>query len=256
MGSKIVLCRLLFVLLLIMSVCLPVSAYSADATNLYNAGRDRTDSGKYTEAITAYNNAVALEPSYFEAWNGLADALNRNGQFNDALAASNRSLEINPNYIQGWINRGQILYNIGYWYEDSGHNMAAADTLYAEQLTAFEKAVVLDPGNAEAWFNKGYALAGMKRYNEAIAAFDQVKTIDPSYPNLQKNREIAVLLRDKAGTPLATTGSVSQPTVSKTTVPDTSAHLPAGTSPRPSPLNGGAGIIAILGAGFLILQRK
>ena len=129
------------------------------------------------------------------------------GQFNDALAASNRSLEIYPGYVNGWINRGQILYNIGYWYEDVAHDTATANALYAEQLTAFEKAISLDPDNAEAWFNKGYALAGMQRYDEAIAAFDQVRAIDPSYPNLQKNREIAVQLRDATGGSPVTTGS-------------------------------------------------
>ena len=251
-----ILARALIALLIITSLCIPVSAYSADASNLYNTGNDRMESENYTGAITAYNNAIFLEPSYFEAWNGLADALNRNGQFNDALAASNRSLEINPDYVQGWINRGQILYNIGYRYEDSAHNMAAADALYAEQLTAFEKAVALDPENAEAWFNKGYALAGMRMYDEAIAAFDQVKAIDPSYPNLQKNREIAVLLRDKAGTSHATTGTASQQAVSKTTVPYTPAQLPAGTTPRPSPANGLTGFIALLAAGFFVLQRR
>ena len=235
---------------------IPVSAYSADATTLYTTGHDRTASGNYAEAIAAYNKAVALEPSYFEAWNGLADALNRDGKFNEALAASNRSLELHPDYVPGWINRGQILYNIGYRYEDVDHNLPAADALYAEQLAAFEKAIALDPNSAEAWFNKGYALAGIKRYDEAIAAFDQVRVIDPSYPNLQKNREIAVLLRDKAGGSPVITGSVSQPAVSKTPVLVTPAQLPAGTSPRPSPLNGAAGLIAILGAGFLVLQRK
>ena len=210
----------LIALLIITSLCIPVAAYSADAIRQYDAGRDRTESEQYTEAMAAYNNAITLEPSYFEAWDGLADALNRNGQFNDALAASNRSLGINPDYVQGWINRGQILYNIGYWYEDTAHDMAAADALYAEQLTAFEKAVALDPGNAEAWFNKGYALAGMKRYDEAIAAFDQVRTIDPSYPNLEKNREIAVLLRNKAGASAITTRSDASRRLSKTTVPN------------------------------------
>jgi tetratricopeptide (TPR) repeat protein len=248
--------RALIVLFIITSLCIPVAAYSADATKLYNAGRDRTDAGNYTEAMAAYNNAIALEPSYFEAWDGLADALNRNEQFNDALAASNRSLQINPEYVQGWINRGQILYNIGYWYEDVAHDSWTADALYAEQLTAFEKAGALDPNSAEAWFNKGYALAGMKRYDEAIAAFDQVKAIDPSYPNLQKNREIAVLLRDKAGTSPATTGTVSQPAVSRTTVPYTPVQLPVRTSPKPSPLNGLTGVIALLVAGFFVLQRK
>jgi tetratricopeptide (TPR) repeat protein len=251
-----ILSRALVALFIIISLCIPVSAYSADATNLYNVGHNLTASRNYMEAIAAYKNAVALEPSFFEAWNGLADALNRDRQFNDALAASNRSLEINPDYVQGWINRGQILYNIGYRYEDAAHDMAAADTLYAEQLYAFEKAIALDPDSAEAWFNKGYALAGMQRYDEAIADFDKVKAIDPTYPNLQKNREIAVMLRDKAGASPVTTGSVSRSMTSTTTVPESPGQQPAATSPRPSPLNGAAGVIGILGAGFLLLQRK
>ena len=248
--------RALIALFIISSLCIPVFAYSADAVRQYDAAQDHTESERYTEAITAYNNATALEPSYFEAWDGLADALNRNGQFNEALAASNRSLEINQGYVQGWINRGQILYNIGYWYEDIAHNTAAADSLYAEQLTAFEKAIALEPGNAEAWFNKGYALAGMKRYDEAIAAFDQVGAIDPSYPNLEKNREIAVFLRNKAGAAGVTTGSTIRPAAFATTVPESPGQQPAATSPRPSPLNGAAGVLAILCVGFLVLLRK
>ena len=248
--------RALIALFIITALCLPVAAYSADAIRQYDAGRDRTESEQYTEAMAAYNNAIALEPSYFEAWDGLADALNRNGQFNEALAASNRSLGINPGYVQGWINRGQILYNIGYWYEDIAHNTAAADSLYAEQLTAFEKAVALDPGNAEAWFNKGYALAGMKRYDEAIAAFDQVRIIDPSYPNLEKNREIAILLRNNAGASAVTTGSTIRPTAFTTTVPEPPGQQPAATSSRPSPMNGAAGLLALLCAGFLVLLRR
>ena len=196
-----------------------------------------------TGAIAVYTRAVSLEPAYFEAWNGIADALNRDGQFNEALVASNRSLEIQPAYVNGWINRGQILYNIGYRYEDVAHDMVKADALYAEQLQAFEKAVSLEPDNAEAWFNKGYALAGMKRYDEAIAAFDRVKVIDPSYPNLQKNREIAVQLRDKAGTPLMTTGPSNQTMGITTITPSlpvpsgSSGQKPTGTSAQPTPLS-------------------
>ncbi len=255
MSMNLVTYRIVCTCLLILTISIPVSAYSADATNQYNTGLDRTESEQYTEAIAAYHNAIALEPSYFEAWDGLADALNRNGQFSEALAASNRSLAINPAYVPGWINHGQILYNIGYRTEDVDRNLPAAEALYAEQLAAFEKAVALDPTSAEAWFNKGYALAGMQRYTEAIAAFDQVKAIDPLYPNLQKNREIAALLRDKAGTPPVTTTSESLPMAPKTPVPNTLVHQPAATTPRPSPLHGLAAIIAISGAGVLVLHR-
>lgn len=179
----------------------PALAYSAEATALYNSGNDQTNSGNYTAANSSYSGAIALEPAYFEAWNGIADIFNRNGQFNEALAASNRSLAINPDYVDGWINRGLILYNIGYQYEDVKHDQAKADELYAEQLAAFEKATEIDPDSAEAWFNKGYALAGMHRFDEALAAFDRVQAIDPSYPKLAANRKNLIQLRD-ATTPV------------------------------------------------------
>jgi Flp pilus assembly protein TadD len=258
---KALTCSTLFTLFLLTVVMVPASAYSTDAVNLFNEGRNVTRSGNYTGAITIYARAVTLEPAYFEAWDGMADAFNRNGQFNEALAASNRSLDIRPTYVNGWINRGQILYNIGYQYEDVAHDMATADALYAEQLQAFEKAVSLEPDNAEAWFNKGYALAGMKRYDEAIAAFDRVQVISPSYPNLQKNREIAVQLRNKATTPLMTTDPSNQTTGSaiktpSSIPPETSAQRTTGTTAKPSPFPGELGVIAIISAAFVIMQRK
>jgi tetratricopeptide (TPR) repeat protein len=248
----------LFALFIITLVTIPAAAYSLDAVNLYNEGNNFTRSGNYSGAIAVYTRAVSLEPAYFEAWNGMADTLNRDGQFNEALVASNRSLEIQPAYVNGWINRGQILYNIGYRHEDVEHNMVKADALYAEQLQAFEKAVSLEPDNAEAWFNKGYALAGMKRYDEAIAAFDRVKVIDPSYPNLQKNREIAVQLRNQVVTPPVTTGQSGQ----MTTTPSLAVSLgktsqqPTDTPARPSPLTGETGIIALACVAFLLVKRK
>ena len=251
MNSKTVTGGALLALFILTFISIPVSAYSADATNLYNSGRNLMVSGNYTGAVALYHNAITLEPGYFEAWNGIADVLNRNGQFDEALAASNRSLEINPDYVNGWINRGQILYNIGYRYEDVAHDMVKADALYTEQLGAFEKAISLDPNNAEAWFNKGYALAGMKRYNEAIAAFDRVKVIDPSYPKLEKNREIAIQLRDNSVTPGITTITTSLPVPS-----GSSGQKPTGTSAQPTPLSSVTGAIAIICAGFLVLQRK
>jgi protein O-GlcNAc transferase len=186
---------LVFFLLLLVSV-VPVSAYSSEAVAWYTQGNALLQSQNYTQAVSAYDQAIALEPRYFEAGNAKADALNREGEFSAALAASDQALAANPDYAEGWINRGQILYNIGYVYEDQKNDLTTANEYYAKQLLAFEKAIELDPTNAEAWFNKAYALAGMKRYDEAISAFDQVRTLTPDYPNLAKNRQIAVQLRD------------------------------------------------------------
>jgi tetratricopeptide (TPR) repeat protein len=186
------------ILLLMCLAIIPASAYSADATRLFDQGNTLITTKNYSQAIAAFDQAIALEPSYYEAWDRKADVMNRAGNFSDALAASTQSLTINPGYGKGWINRGQILYNIGYYYEDVTHDQARADQYYQDQLLAYEKAVQIDPSNAEAWFNKGYALAGMKRYDEAIAAFDKVESLDPKYPNLPLSQKQARVLRDAA----------------------------------------------------------
>ncbi len=194
---------------LLLAFCLPVSAYSGDASASYAQGNAFLKSGNYSEAVTAYNHAIALDPGYFEAWNAKADALNRaaksDDHFNqtilsDALTASNTSLSINPAYVQGWINHGQILYQIGLFYENQAHDTNTANEYYNDQLSAYDKAINIDPNNAEAWFNKGFALGGLEKYDEAIAAFDNVRTISPEYPRLAYYRNMAVQLRD-ASTP-------------------------------------------------------
>jgi hypothetical protein len=48
----------------------------------------------------------------------------------------------------------------------------------------------------------------MKRYDEAIAAFDKVQTLRPDYPNLAANRKIAVQLRDAGASTPGYTGYV------------------------------------------------
>lgn len=187
---------LILVLLALLFLSVPASGYSPDAITLYEQGTSLIAADNLSGAIAAFDQALLLEPEYYEAWDARADALNRDGQFSSALESSSRALAINSSYLPGWINRGQILYNLGYVYEDQKKDPVKANEYYLQQVQAFEKAIALDPANADAWFNKAYALAGMKRYDEAIAAFDKVKELNPAYPKIDKNREIARQLRD------------------------------------------------------------
>ncbi len=177
-------CSLFHFMVIALLLPLPVSAaYSPSAVSLFTTGTLLIENGNYTGAIGAFDQAIAFEPGYYEAWNAKADALNRNKQYADALAASGQSLALNPEYGKGWINRGYILYNLG---------------RYDEEIKAYEQAIALDPENADAWFNRGYALAGMGDYDEAILSFDHVARIKPEYPNLAANRRIAEKNRDAA----------------------------------------------------------
>lgn len=188
----------LLIFLALALTCTPALGYTPEAVAWYGKGNTFVATDNLTEAIDAYDHAIALDPAYYEAWDARADALNRDGRFSDALESSSEALAINASYLPGWINRGQILYNIGYVYEDQKNDPVKASEYYQQQVQAFEKAIAIDPSNADAWFNKGYALAGLKQYNEALAAFDKVKELDPAYPKIDKNRQIAQQLKDAA----------------------------------------------------------
>ena len=149
-------------------------------------------------ALSAFNLSTTIAPDFYEAWNGKADALNRLGYYNEALEASNRSLAVNSSYVPAWINRGEILYMLGYQAEQGARGQQAAEFYYNEQIGAFRKATELDPGNAAAWFNLGFALAGENKYDEALNAFDTVRSINPAYPHLDYYVQLARNNRDAA----------------------------------------------------------
>jgi len=190
---------LAFLLVLCACLILPVTADPADAAGWYAAGENLTAQNTYTLALQAYDQAIMLDPSFAAAWNGRADVLNRahrNTQdplatLNLALTASDKALALNSTSVPFWINRGQILYNIGYYYKDTAGDQATASKYFNDQLSAFEKATALEPDNPDAWFNRAYALCGMGRCSEGVDDFKKVQQLDPDYPHLQGNLENA-----------------------------------------------------------------
>ena len=40
-------------------------------------------------------------------------------------------------------------------------------------IASWDKALVLKPDNSETWYNRGLALANLKRFEEAIASWDK-----------------------------------------------------------------------------------
>jgi len=227
--------------ILLCCICIPAIAYSSEATAFFEQGNTLLNYKNYTEANNAYDKAITLEPGYFEAWNGKADALNRAQQFTDALVASDQALKLKPDYGEGWINRGVILYNLG---------------RYDEELKAYETAIAIDPASSKAWFFKGYSLAGMQRYDEAIAAFDKVGALDPSYPNLAANKRIAEQSRDAVRLNASGRTPTAIPTQLQKTISPT---LPSGivptTEPKKSPVSVG-GVIGIFSIFIMVRQIK
>jgi TolB-like protein/tetratricopeptide (TPR) repeat protein len=99
------------------------------------------------QAVEAYRRAIALDPTYAPAWaglsqsifwgyaneNGTAAALKRAGE--EALAAAEQAVSLAPELAEGYAARGFL--------------RVTADWDWAGARGDFERAIALDPGNAE-----------------------------------------------------------------------------------------------------------
>ena len=63
----------------------------------YDQGMMEFSMAEFGQAIESYRKAVALDPSYFDAWHALGMAYLRASRIPDAIAAGKRAVEINPN---------------------------------------------------------------------------------------------------------------------------------------------------------------
>ena len=59
---------------------------------------------------------------------------------------------------------------------------------YQEALAAFEQAIQLDPDDASIYNGKGLVLSELKRYQEALAAYERAIRLDPNYAEAYFNK--------------------------------------------------------------------
>ncbi|MCC5899846.1 MAG: tetratricopeptide repeat protein [Phormidium sp. BM_Day4_Bin.17] len=133
-------------------------------------------SGRYSDAIVAYQQAVQLKPDYHQAWSNQGSALFHLQRYPEAIAAYNRALSIYPDYPEAWNNKGGALSKLGQ---------------YEEALAAYDRAVELKPDYVEAWNNRGLALMELKRYKESVASYNRAVKLKPDYIEAWNNRGLA-----------------------------------------------------------------
>lgn len=138
-------------------------------------------SGRYPEAIAAYQQAVQLKPDYHQAWSNQGSALFHLQRYPEAIAAYNRALGIHPDYPEAWNNKGGALSKLGQ---------------YEEALAAYDRAVELKPDYVEAWNNRGLALMELKRYKESVASYNRAVKLKPDYVEAWNNRGLAFAAAD------------------------------------------------------------
>jgi tetratricopeptide (TPR) repeat protein len=261
------------ILTMIATFCAPAMAQSAGTLAL--TGDELVDEGKYEEALSYYEQAIALEPSKLPlAWAGKGVALNGLGRYEEALVAFDKAIALNPSYAKAYYQRGEALYGLkrykdaitaydtalavnpqyGYYaYYGKAKSLAALGD-YTAAIPLYEKALGLEPRYAEPWAMKGDALAATGDYQGAITAYEQSLSIEPNYILAIKGRDAAA-----ANITRAAPGTMVSPMPTITTAPVTTAIQTQTTAPPTTaqgiPLSPWLGMIGIAAAVYLSMRK-
>ncbi|MDD1676595.1 MAG: tetratricopeptide repeat protein, partial [Methanomicrobiales archaeon] len=120
--------------------------------------------GKYTEAIASYQEAARIQPGSTFAWRSLGYVYTQDGKSEEALAAFDTAIRIDANDTAAWVSRGLALSQMG---------------RLNESIASYDHAIAIDPGDYFAWFSRGLDLATQGEDAEALLSFDRALAIDP-----------------------------------------------------------------------------
>lgn len=161
---------------------------------------DRT--GKYTEAIQWYSDAVKHPSVAFESLKGLARAYNKLGDFENSLKFAASANSADPNDREAWSlmtlafeGMGNITQQIECYADFTERHGAHADVLtnwgraladtgeLESAALKFNSAIEADPGCSNAWLNLADLFYSCGLYQDAITAYDAALRIDPVNAN-------------------------------------------------------------------------
>ena len=135
--------------------------------------------GKFTEAVTVFRKAVALDPNSAEALNNLGEALGELKQYQPALQAFQKAAAIDQGFLKA-------RYNIGVTYDRLGQ-MKYAEFIYRILIRDF-------PNFALAYDSLAVSLSKSGRAREAIPFHQKAISLAPKDPSFYYNFAVSYLV--------------------------------------------------------------
>ena len=164
---------------------------SSEAYEKYLRGRfyqTQNNERGFMQSIECYEQAIALDPNFAEAYAGLADANVLLYNFglrppDDVLPKArqyiNRALLLNPNLPDVYDSLALVQFF-------SDHDWKGAEQ-------SLQKAIALDPNNAVAFLRYGYFLISIGSFDEALLKLERARELNPLSPMVQANIGLAYL---------------------------------------------------------------
>jgi len=127
-------------------------------------------------AISAYDQAIRLDPSNSDAYTNRGGAKSDMGQHEGAIQDCDEAIRLDPSNSVAYYNRG------------SAKN---ALKQHEEAIKDFDWAIHLDPSNSATYNNRGNAKMALNQFEVAIIDFDRAIHLDPHYSAAYYNRGLA-----------------------------------------------------------------
>jgi tetratricopeptide (TPR) repeat protein len=167
------------------------------AERFYSQGVAQLSRDDYARAVQFFERATELDANYPEAWYQAGFCYGLLNRHQDALKASRQAAKLRPDWAEAYVNIGASSYALGQ-YKDAvdAYRLAlrledSADTQYSlgltfskmnrtdEEILAYRRSIILKPDHANALERLGAAYFKQKRYSDAAAAYEQLKTYKP-----------------------------------------------------------------------------
>jgi tetratricopeptide (TPR) repeat protein len=195
-------------------LALPLLTACAVHTGPLDRGTAHYRAEQYRSALSAFDEAVRVEPREAASWNNRALARLRLGQTVGALGDLTKAIELSPADPDLYFNRGNVYMTLG------NYDYAIQD---------YNRAVVLEPNHTKAYFNRG--VARLRRGDAGGAEVDwrYAIALEPD-PATQ-----ASMMRTAGLPPLANGPSMATAPPPPAVPPDSPAAMPTLGDPAPTP---------------------
>jgi tetratricopeptide (TPR) repeat protein len=158
---------------------------------------------RYSEAITAYQRVIELDPQDAVSWNSLGTAQTALEHYEAAIKTLEQALEVDPDYAWPYHHLGVVYekreaydMSVSYYQQalerhgddrDAAVSWANLGRVYQvldrhnEAIEAYQQAINLNPRNALAWDSLGDVYRILERHPEAIEAYQRAIELEPTY---------------------------------------------------------------------------
>ena len=165
---------------------------------------------RYDESISCFDIAIMLNPKSANLWMNKGDSLSKQGRIEESIKSFDNALKLDTNNSRALSLKASLLLNQGKYvdalecldkvtqktnekvlWNDKGVALAGLGK-YQEAIQSYENALKIDPNFDVTLNNKGLSLYNLRKYQEAINCFDRILVLNPNVRSVLINKYLSL----------------------------------------------------------------